>query len=790
MDAIMGFIGLEDVKLRLVEFAFRFAIVAAKQKAHVEVPELSAIFSGNPGTGKATVARHYIQFLRESIASLGAATSHPPSYSTSAYEIPYSSRGEIIFIKLTESYSSYEEIHRIRKGKTAFIVSGTEEQIDDFFAERPELRNNVPVINFPDSTEDLLYQLLIRELYTRFGNQIRIRGAWVNGLPTRILIKRIFRARGTANYGNMQLVQDTLAGILKRQASRLLEESKVSNTIDPFLLTPEDLIGPPPSRALEQYEAWRKLQAMVGLKAVKSAVRSQILQLQHNYDRELKELPPVKGSLVNRLFLGNPGTGKTTVAKLYAQILADAGLLSSSEVMVRTAADFIGEWIGHSEKNTKAILDAAKGKVLVIDEAYMLGSGGRRDKVDSFRAAVIDTLVSEIQSGENEDRCVLLLGYRQEMEEMFRTTNPGLARRFPVSSAFEFEDYTREELGEILELKLAQQGLKATDAAKKVAMEVLDRARNSTTFGNAGEVDNLLGRAKERQSKRLSTVETPDSESLETLEARDMDENFDRVDRTAADVRELFNGMVGSDGLVKRLEGWQRIVKNVKTLELGDPRDHIPFNFLFRGPPGTGKTTTARKMGKVFYDLGFLATTEIVECSASDLIGEYIGQTGPKTRRVFEKALGKVLFIDEAYRLSSKDNHHSFAPEAVGEMVDILTQEKFRNNLVVILAGYEEDINRLLACNPGLSSRFPETVNFENLTPVQCRELLLKSIKLNVAPLGSRAHKFIEARFEQLASLAHWGNARDVQTLAKNITSAALMRDDSLRVEDVTGTSR
>ncbi|KAI1413314.1 P-loop containing nucleoside triphosphate hydrolase protein [Hypoxylon sp. FL1857] len=523
---------------------------------------------------------------------------------------------------------------------------------------------------------------------------------------------------------------------------------------------------------------------MIGLKSVKATVRSLILQLQWNYDRELEELPPV-GTSLNRLFLGNPGTGKTTVAKLYGQILADAGLLSSSEVMVKTAADFIGQYIGHSEKNTQEILEQARGKVLVIDEAYMLGNSGQHREVDCFRAAVVDTLVSEIQSGYNEDRCVLLLGYHQKIEEMFLNTNPGLARRFPISSAFEFEDYTKEELREILELKLAQQGLKATDEAKEVAMEVLERARNSTTFGNAGEVDNLLDQAKERHHKRLLNVETPNLQCMQILDAQDMDADFDRVDRAATDVRELFSGMVGTEGLVQRLEGWQRIVKNVRRLNLGDPREHIPFSFLFRGPPGTGKTTTARKMGKVFYDLGFLATTEIVECSASDLIAGYIGQTALKTRRVFEKALGKVLFIDEAYRLSSIDGFRSFASEAVGEMVDILTQENFRNKLVVILAGYEEDINELIATNPGLSSRFPETINFEDLTPPQCCALLLKSIKLDVVFNDPEAaHKGIEEEFANLAALPNWGNARDVQTLAKNITSRTLMGDDPSSVDE------
>ena len=120
---------------------------------------------------------------------------------------------------------------------------------------------------------------------------------------------------------------------------------------------------------------------------------------------------------------------------------------------------------------------------------------------------------------------------------------------------------------------------------------------------------------------------------------------------------------------------------------------------------GTGKTSTARKIGKIYYDMGFLATAEVVECSAKDMVGEYVGQTGPKTEKLVERALGKVLFIDEAYRLA--EGH--FAKEAVDELVDCVTKPKFFQKIIIVLAGYDKDINRLMSLNPGLTSRFPGT---------------------------------------------------------------------------------
>jgi hypothetical protein len=142
----------------------------------------------------------------------------------------------------------------------------------------------------------------------------------------------------------------------------------------------------------------------------------------------------------------------------------------------------------------------------VIDEAYGLFGGGTRDSAgtytDPYKTAVVDTIVAEVQSVPGDNCCVLLLGYKEQMKRMFQNVNPGLLRRFPMDAAFVFEDFSDDELGRILDLKLRQQGFKASAQARKVALEVLSRGRNSPHFGNAGEIDNLLNGAKLRQQKR------------------------------------------------------------------------------------------------------------------------------------------------------------------------------------------------------------------------------------------------------------------------------------------------
>lgn len=197
---------------------------------------------------------------------------------------------------------------------------------------------------------------------------------------------------------------------------------------------------------------------------------------------------------------------------------------------------------------------------------------------------------------------------------------------------------------------------------------------------------------------------------------------------------------------------------------------------------GTGKTTIARKMGCVYYDMGFLSSKEVVECSSSDLVGQYVGQTGPKTRKLFEKALGKVLFIDEAYRLGQ--GH--FAQEAVDELVGLLTNETYKGKIIVILAGYEQEMNSLMKVNTGLSSRFPEWVPFENISTKACIDIVVKQLmKDNVTVKElldeqSAAYSDMTMAIDSLSNLPDWGNARDMVTLSKEIINSALLNNNAI----------
>lgn len=279
--------------------------------------------------------------------------------------------------------------------------------------------------------------------------------------------------------------------------------------------------------------------------------------------------------------------------------------------------------------------------------------------------------------------------------------------------------------------------------------------------------------------------------------------DFDRAEREETAIAFLFEGMIGWEDNVAKLESYRKMVQDFKGLDLD--RGQIPFNFLFRGPPGkytitlyvplgkklilmkgTGKTITARKIEKAHYDMGLLASAEAMETSATDFIGPYIGQTGPKTQTKLESGLGKVLFIDGAYRLVDA----TFEKESMDEIVDCITKPKFSQKLIIILAGYDKDINKLISINPGLTSRFPESIQFNSLSSADCIQLmtrLLQKRKRDIqdnskddfdltcieCPRHGFSHK-LTCQFDNLANIASWANARDVETLVKGILGKTL----------------
>jgi len=512
----------------------------------------------------------------------------------------------------------------------------------------------------------------------------------------------------------------------------------------------------------------KELNNLIGLDSVKERVNRFYHFLK--YQKNRKELGfQIKDAMsLNMILTGNPGTGKTTIARLLAKIYNQLGVLPRAEVVEADRSQLVGAYVGQTEENVRKMVEKALGGVLFIDEAYSLKREGQTG--NDYGQTAIDTLVSLMTGKEYGDKfAVILAGYPEEMRQ-FIDANPGLRSRFPNSNLIHLPDYNDEELLKIGEKAAEDNDYVLTEGAKIELLNRIERERVDDTFGNARTVRNIVQDAI--FTKGSQTELELDLFNYSLLEKEDFTLEEEKPQENAM---EQLNGLIGLNNVKKEVQSLISFVKMQKLRrDQGFQTVPIQLHSVFTGNPGTGKTTVAKIYAELLKECGILKRGHLIIGSRADFVAGYVGQTAIKTKKKIREALGGVLFIDEAYSLLSQGNG-DFGKEVIDTLVDEMTRHN--ENLVVILAGYPQEMNDLLEINPGLRSRFKKFFHFPDYTEKELLAIMENYAANYQYKLTNEAKAFITDNLEKERI---GGNGR----LAANLINEAIQAQAFRLVDD------
>ncbi len=789
MGEIQSLIGLSDLKKEIEKIVAEAQYEKEQRRMGRKVSSLNyhMLFLGNPGTGKTMVARLIGQIfwaleLRSTQNVVEVAYSDIiSSYNEGETVENMRSKiqeavGGVLFIDEFYLFAENEwgkkaletlmkEMEDNRDNLTV-IFAGYEDRLPELYKVNPGFKTRINrVLRFADYSPEEMVQMF--EMMARKENKMQLTPD-----AREKLLRYIHSYAKRGGIGNGRGVRNLFE---KMKGLRALRKAADSNILA------EDL---PEPISFKQEEARRIMEDLdhnfIGLQRVKDFFHS-MFNRQRGYE--------LRGETVNGMnhcvFLGNPGTGKTSVARKMGNLFYALGIISENNKLIEIdpIGDLTSQYQGEFAQKVRDIFEQALGGVLFIDEAYQLAK-------DEQGRKIVDQIVKMLTDPAYSNLVVIMAGYPEDMQELYKI-NPGLKRRFPHEVYF--DDFKPEELKEIF-YQCLEQDHQTVDPGEKSLFDVrllamLSRMSSQRHFGNAGAVHNFY--RDQVKSNQMERILKQTGANPHLLKVCDLTGKDDHKQETIDDIlHELDQKFIGMAELKRQLRLYSKSIYAEKRRAAASKRAESgispgKYNLRFVGNPGTGKTTIARYMARVFCSLGIIEHPQVKEFRGVDLKGSFVGQTKDVVNNIFETSAGCVVIIDEVYSLYDPcaGNQDSFGREAIDTLVGCITDPR-NATTIVVLAGYKDKMDLFLSANPGLLSRFSMEIEFPDYSDEECVQILFKKLEEQAMhyPDTEEFRSRLSELFASERALAgsNFGNARSVGAVFDRI-----MERQSLRVDQM-----
>ena len=786
-ESLDKIIGLENVKEKMKEFEkyMLFQIQAKANEINIASSNMHMIFTGNPGTGKTTVARIMAKMLYDlgvvqenkliEVERKDLVAEYIGQTAIKTAEVIDRAMGGVLFID--EAYTlangsnkdyGHEAVATLikamedHKDKLVVIFAGYKNEMKKFTDMNPGIASRIGyTFDFPDYSVEELMQIF----YLKLNNCGLSYEEDIN-LPLRKLCEYYSKRK---NFGNGRFIDKVIQETLMNHA--------IGETDDIKLVRANEI---PTIEELNQNEytnqnsktAEEMLENLIGMKDIKKQLRQfkEYAAFTKKAEKENLKIPNVN---MHMIFTGNPGTGKTTVARIIAKMLFDMEIIHENKLIEVERKDLVGQHTGETAVKTTEIIEKAMGGVLFIDEAYSLASGSEND----FGYEAVATLIKAMEDYKGYF-VVIFAGYQKEMKK-FLDMNSGIASR--IGYTFNFDDYSVKELMEMFYSKMKKYGFILGREVEIPLKRVCDYFSKRKNFGNGRFVDKViqgtLTKHAHAQSENIKLITEGDIPTIEELN-QNLSKNGENT------VEEMLSKIVGMEELKKEILSFGNYISFVRDAERHKIK--IPdFNMhmIFTGNPGTGKTTVARIIAKMLFDLEVIHENKLVEVERKDLVAGYVGQTALKTTEVIERAMGGVLFIDEAYSLTQgKGSQYDFGAEALATLIKAM--EDHKGELIVIFAGYKAEMRAFIETNPGIASRIGYTFNFEDYNDKELTEIFRRKILATGIEIDDKVLEEVKAIMKYFYKVQNIGNGRFVdkvisKTLLKHSENHVKKQDDT-----------